>query len=52
MQIHVQQIKEGRFSWNDDYICFEGKKYDRSKITEGDKNLPWEKEAYAKQKKI
>jgi hypothetical protein len=51
-KIHVQQIKEGRFSWDDDYVCFEGKKYDRSKIKEGDKNLPWEKEAYAKQKKV
>ena len=30
---------------------WKGKKYSRSTMEEGAKNLPWEKEAYAKQNK-
>lgn len=51
-KVHVEQIKDGRFCWNDKWVYWEGKWYDRSKITEGDKNLPWKKEAYAKEKKV
>lgn len=51
-KVHVEQIKDGRFCWNDDWVYFDGKWYDRSKIKDGDKNLPWEKEAYAREKKV
>ena len=42
----------GDLYYDDKYVYWKGKKYLRSKMNEGDKNLPWEKEAYAKQKKI
>ena len=50
--VHVDQIKRGDLSYDDKYVYWCGKKYPRSKMKEGDKNLPWEKEAYTKQKRI
>jgi hypothetical protein len=46
-KVHVQQIKDGRLSYDDKNIIWEGKKYP----LKYDKNSPWEKEAYKKNKK-
>ena len=48
--IHIKQIKDGRLDYDDDNVYWEGKKYSRSQMNEGAKNLPWEKEAYDKTK--
>jgi len=50
--VHSDQIKRGDLRFTDKEVYWKGKIYQRSKITDGDKNLPWEKEAYAKQEKI
>ena len=46
--IHVLQMKRGDLDYNDKYVYWKGKKYPRSKMKEGAKNLPWEVEAYKK----
>ncbi len=46
--IHIDQIKRGDLDYDDNNVYWKGKKYSRSKMQEGAKNLPWEKEAYAK----
>lgn len=48
--VHIKQIKDGRLAYDDDNVYWEGKKYSRSQMNEGAKNLPWEKEAYDKTK--
>ena len=45
---HIDQIKRGDLDYDDKAVYWKGKKYLRSKMTEGDRNLPWEKEAYKK----
>lgn len=50
-KVHRDQIKRGDLRYDDKYIYWEGKKYPRKKMKEGAGNLPWEKEAYDKQKK-
>jgi len=50
-KVHRDQIKRGDLSYDDKYIYWEGKKYSRKGMKEGAGNLPWEKEAYKKQKK-
>ena len=47
-EIHIDQIKRGDLDYDDKNVYWKGKTYPRSKIKEGDKNLPWEKEAYKK----
>jgi hypothetical protein len=49
--VHLDQMKRGDLDYNDTDVFWQGKKYPRSKMKEGAKNLPWEKEAYAKQDK-
>tara|TARA_B100001093_G_scaffold250778_2_gene240220 strand:- start:775 stop:1080 length:306 start_codon:yes stop_codon:yes gene_type:complete len=44
--IHVDQIKRGDLSYDDNYVYWKGKKYSRAQMEEGAKNLPWEAEAY------
>jgi|TARA_R110002020_G_scaffold386817_6_gene597580 hypothetical protein len=51
-KVHTDQILRGDLSYDDNYVWWKGKRYSRSKIKEGAKNLPWEKEAYAKEKKV
>ncbi|RLD65256.1 MAG: hypothetical protein DRI84_07155 [Bacteroidetes bacterium] len=51
-KVHTDQILRGDLCYDDKYIWWKGKRYSRSKIKEGAKNLPWEKEAYAKEKKV
>ena len=45
-KVHIQQMKDGRLNYDDNNVYWEGKKYSRASMKEGDKNLPWEKEAY------
>ena len=47
--VHVDQMKRGDLFYDDKNIYWKGKKYSRSKIEEGNKNLAWEKEAYKKE---
>jgi hypothetical protein len=49
--VHLDQMKRGDLDYTDTDVFWKGKKYPRSKMNEGEKNLPWEKEAYAKQDK-
>tara|TARA_R100000541_G_scaffold15771_1_gene25179 strand:- start:306 stop:617 length:312 start_codon:yes stop_codon:yes gene_type:complete len=46
--VHIDQMKRGDLDYNDSSVYWKGKIYSRSKMEEGAKNLPWEKEAYAK----
>jgi hypothetical protein len=48
--IHVDQIKRGDLTYDDKNVYWKGKKYSRKTMDEGNKKLPWEKEAYAKTK--
>lgn len=50
-KVHLKQMNRGDLNYDDKYVFWKGKKYLRSKMKEGDKNLPWEKEAYNKQNK-
>ena len=47
-KVHIDQMKRGDLDYNDSAVFWKGKKYPRSKMKEGAKNLPWEKEAYEK----
>ena len=49
--VHIDQMKRGDLDYTDKDVIWKGKKYSRSKMKEGAKNLPWEKEAYTKQNK-
>jgi len=44
--VHINQIKRGDLNYDNDYVYWKGKKYPRSTMKEGAKNLPWEAEAY------
>ena len=46
--VHIDQMKRGDLDYDDSAVYWKGKTYSRSKLQEGAKNLPWEKEAYAK----
>lgn len=50
-KVHIDQMKRGDLNYDDKYVYWKGKKYSRAQMKEGAKNLPWEKEAYNKQKK-
>jgi hypothetical protein len=45
-KVHLNQMKRGDLSYDNDYVYWKGKKYPRSIMDEGNKKLPWEKEAY------
>ena len=47
-EIHIDQVKRGDLDYDDSAVYWKGKKYPRSKMKEGNPNLPWEKEAYSK----
>ena len=47
-KVHLDQMKRGDLDYDDSAVYWKGKTYSRSKMQEGAKNLPWEKEAYAK----
>ena len=44
--VHINQRKRGDLDYDNDYVYWKGKKYPRSTMKEGAKNLPWEAEAY------
>ena len=44
--VHLLQMKRGDLDYDDDNVYWKGKKIPRSTMDEGDKNLPWESEAY------
>ena len=50
-QIHVDQMKRGDLDYDDENVYWKGKKYPRSKMSEGSPALAWENEAYSKSKK-
>jgi hypothetical protein len=45
-KVHLDQMKRGDLAYDDEFVYWKGKKYPRSKMDEGNKNLPWEKEAW------
>ena len=48
--VHIDQMKRGDLDYDDQNVYWKGKKYSRAQMSEGAKNLPWEKEAYKKAK--
>jgi len=44
--VHLDQMKRGDLHYDNDNVYWKGKKVPRSTMDEGNKNLPWEKEAY------
>ena len=46
--IHIDQMRRGDLDYDDKNVYWKGRIIPRSSIKEGDKNLPWEKEAYNK----
>ena len=49
-QIHIDQMKRGDLDYDDDCVYWKGKCWSRKDMKEGNKKLPWEKEAYKKVK--
>ena len=47
-KVHIDQMKRGDLDYDDSAVYWRGKRYSRKTMEEGAKNLPWEKEAYAK----
>lgn len=47
-KMHLEQMQRGDLDYDDKNVYWKGKKYPRSKMEEGAKNLPWEKEVYDK----
>jgi len=45
-KVHLDQMERLDLDYDDEYVYWKGKKYPRSIMDEGDKNLPWEKEAW------
>ena len=48
-KVHLDQMKRGDLQYDEDSVTWKGKVYPRKgpkAFDEGDKNLPWEKEAY------
>ena len=50
-KVHLEQMDRGDLSYDDNNVYWKGKKYSRANMNEGSKDLPWEKEAYKKEKK-
>jgi len=48
--VHIDQMQRGDLNYDKKYVYWKGKKFPRSKMKEGAKNLPWEAEAYKKAK--
>lgn len=49
-QVHIDQMRRGDLDYDDKNVYWMGRVIPRSSIKEGNKNLPWEKEAYNKYK--
>ena len=48
-KVHIDQMDRGDLDYDDQNVYWKGKLYNREKMNEGSKSLPWEKEAYKKQ---
>jgi len=51
-KVHMDQMERGDLEYDDQYVYWKGEKYPRSKMDEGAKNLPWEKEAWKANKEF
>ena len=49
-KVHLDQMERGDLDYDDNNVIWKGKKFSRAKMAEGAKNLPWEAEAYRKEK--
>ena len=49
-EVHHNQMERGDLDYDDNNVIWKGKKFSRAKMAEGAKNLPWEAEAYKKEK--
>ena len=45
-KVHLDQMERGDLDYDNKYVYWKGKRMPRSKMDEGNKRLPWEKEAY------
>ena len=45
-KVHLDQMSRGDLDYDNDFVYWKGKKIPRSSMDEGDKTLPWEREAY------
>ena len=45
-KVHLNQMERGDLDYDDNNVYWKGKKIPRSTMDEGNKNLPWEREAY------
>tara|TARA_R110002072_G_scaffold217969_1_gene375679 strand:- start:1093 stop:1416 length:324 start_codon:yes stop_codon:yes gene_type:complete len=45
-KVHLDQMKRGDLDYDDEFVYWKGKKVPRSTMDDGNKNLPWEKEAW------
>ena len=50
-KVHLNQMERGDLDYDNDNVQWKGKKIPRSTMDEGNKNLPWEREAYKVNKK-
>lgn len=48
-KVHIDQMKRGDLDYTDTHVIWKNKRYSRATMDEGNKKLPWEMEAYAKQ---
>ena len=51
-KVHMDQMERGDLDYDDNYVYWQGKKYPRDEMKEGDKKLPWEQEAWKANKKF
>ena len=49
--VHMDQMERGDLNYDDENVYWKGKVYPRSSMSEGAKNLPWEKEAWKSNEK-
>ena len=45
-KVHLDQMERGDLDYDNDNVYWKGKKIPRSTMDAGNKNLPWEREAY------
>ena len=50
-KVHLNQMERGDLDYDNDNVYWKGKTIPRSTMDEGNKNLPWEREAYKVNKK-
>ena len=50
--VHIDQMNRGDLDYDDDNVYWKGKTYPRDEMEEGDKQLPWEQEAWKANKKF